>query len=553
VKEPTAQPIVQLAVPTPTGTLDLEFEFGASIVIIGANGSGKTRLGVRIEEALSPRNVVHRIAAQKMLAMEEVQLIALETAENSLLYGNPAAQPGQKTHYRWQNKPATQLLNDFQALLQTLFAQQNRVAVTFLDQHRRNPSSQTPGTVLQRVQDVWQRLLPHRELELLEAGIRVKPLGRRGGVDPDQTTDIYYRAAEMSDGERAIFYLLGQCFIARAGSVLVIDEPEAHVHKAISGKLWDAIEAERPDCAFVYFTHDLDFASRRAARTKYFIRSYEIVSQKILWDIEKVPSATGLPEDVVSEILGSRQPILFVEGDGSSLDITTYRGIYKDFTVIPRGNCESVIHSVETFRSNPTLHSIGVQGLIDADRRSAEEIALLAKLQIHVLPVLEIENVFLIPTVFAALASALQHGSTATTQMLESLTGKATTWASENIERISVRYAIRRIDSMLKRIGIVAKDLPTLAANYAKEISIVDPAVSYSEMKMRLEKNIADRDLTALLSVCDNKGLFAEAASALGLRNRDSLQGLVGRLLSNPDGKALREALAEVMPTISVP
>lgn len=145
--EPTTQPAIQVAIPTPTGTLNLEFRLGTSIVIIGANGSGKTRLGVHIEEAPATRDIVHRIAAQKMLAMEEVQLVALETAENSLLYGNAQAQPGQRTHYRWQNKPATQLLNDFQALLQTLFGQQNRVAVRFLDQHRRNPGLPTPRTV----------------------------------------------------------------------------------------------------------------------------------------------------------------------------------------------------------------------------------------------------------------------------------------------------------------------------------------------------------------------------------------------------------------------
>lgn len=355
----------------------------------------------------------------------------------------------------------------------------------------------------------------------------------------------------MSDGERAIFYLLGQCFIARSNSVLVIDEPEAHVHKAISNKLWDAIEAERADCAFVYFTHDLDFASRRAASAKYFVRSYERAGGKNTWDIEQVPADPGLPESVVSEIVGSRQPILFVEGTGSSLDITTYRGVYNDFTVIPVGNCESVIHSVESFRRNTTLHNIGVQGLIDADGRSAEEIALLAKLAVHVLPVVEIENIFLLPAVFTALAIALHHTPTKTTQMLQDLTDKAIARAKENIEGISTRHAIRRLDSRLKRVGLAAQDLATLTANYSKEIAAVDPATSYAEMKQCLEKSIVSRDLPSLLSVYDNKGLFSEAASILGLRNKNELQDLVSRLLSGSGGKAVRDALADAMPRIN--
>jgi ABC-type lipoprotein export system ATPase subunit len=71
VTAPNKQQTIQLAVPTPTGTLNLEFEFGSSIVIVGANGSGKTRLGVYIEESLAARDIVHRIATQKTLAMEE--------------------------------------------------------------------------------------------------------------------------------------------------------------------------------------------------------------------------------------------------------------------------------------------------------------------------------------------------------------------------------------------------------------------------------------------------------------------------------------------------
>jgi hypothetical protein len=370
------------------------------------------------------------------------------------------------------------------------------------------------------------------------------------GAPPDQRVDPY-RAAEMSDGERAIFYLLGQCFVARPGSVLVVDEPEGHVHKAIINKVWDAIEAERPDCAFVYFTHDLDFASRRAAIAKYFLRSFDRISGKDIWEIEAFPNDSGLPEHVISEIVGSRRPILFVEGTGNSLDITTYRELYNDFTVIPIGNCESVIHAVESFRKNMPLHSIGAKGLVDADSRSAEEIALLAKLDVHVLPVAEIENVFLLPKVFAALAFALYHTPEKTAEMLRSLTDKVVLRASERIEEISVRHTIRRLDSSLKRVGVTAKDLPTLTATYSREIAAVDPAATYAEMKDRMQKDIASRDLPMLLSVYDNKGLFAEAAVILGLRGKEELQNLISRLLPSPEGLTLRTALASEIPTIT--
>jgi len=66
----------------------------------------------------------------------------------------------------------------------------------------------------------------------------------------------------MSDGERAIFYFLGQCLLAPADGAVIIDEPEGHVHKAVLGPLWSAIERARPDCAFIYITHESRFRHR---------------------------------------------------------------------------------------------------------------------------------------------------------------------------------------------------------------------------------------------------------------------------------------------------
>lgn len=79
----------------------------------------------------------------------------------------------------------------------------------------------------------------------------------------------------MSDGERAIFYMIGQALVAAEGTVLIVDEPELHVHRSIMEKLWDEIEASRRDCGFIYITHDLDFAAARSAK-KNVIRDFHL-------------------------------------------------------------------------------------------------------------------------------------------------------------------------------------------------------------------------------------------------------------------------------------
>jgi ATPase subunit of ABC transporter with duplicated ATPase domains len=48
-------------VPTSTGPLSVGIQPGESIVFLGANGAGKTRLGVKIENDLGAETEVHRI------------------------------------------------------------------------------------------------------------------------------------------------------------------------------------------------------------------------------------------------------------------------------------------------------------------------------------------------------------------------------------------------------------------------------------------------------------------------------------------------------------
>ena len=61
----------------------------------------------------------------------------------------------------------------------------------------------------------------------------------------------------MSDSEKLVFYLIGAALCACPNALLVIEEPETLLHNSIKNQLWDEIEAIRPDCTFVYLTHDM--------------------------------------------------------------------------------------------------------------------------------------------------------------------------------------------------------------------------------------------------------------------------------------------------------
>ncbi|MGJ0512606.1 DUF4435 domain-containing protein [Methylocystis sp.] len=533
--------IADVSIPTPAGMFPLQLRGGHSLVFVGANGAGKTRLGVYLEEKC-PAEIVRRIAAHRSLTMSDtISAISLDRAMKGLQFGYTEGQPGHRQGHRWHNKPAVALLNDYDFLLQALFAETSRVAIQHLEAHRTNPNEPTPDTVLSKLKGIWERLLPHRKLRIQELGIVVVPDNASASAPAS-----HYPGSEMSDGERVIFYMLGQCLLAAPSSIIIIDEPEMHVHKAILGRLWDAIEAERADCAFVYVTHDLDFMVARPTATKLLVRSY---SPTPSWQIDPIPTDTGLPERVLSELVGSRQPILFVEGNRGSLDTIIYQGVFPQHTVEPIGTCEAVLHAVTSFRTNPNLHRLSVHGIVDADGRDTAQTAYLRERGVYVLPVAEVENLLLLPAVFNQIASALHYTGSEVEELLADLVSSVIEEARRDLEVASVRFAARRLDAELKKLALSAKTISELSSRFKTSVEAVDPESLATGYKTKLSACIESRNLVTLLSLYDNKGLLSIAARVLGLKGRAELAELLSRLLAGK-GASVATAIKTVLPAI---
>jgi len=518
--------------------LSLELRSGETTIIVGSNGSGKTRLGVFIENQI-PAKLVHRIAAQKSLSLNDnINLISLERASGLLRFGHADGNETWKATQRWGNRPAVHFLSDFDALLQTLFAKHNRVATKFLQDARDNPSIRPPFSEFDRLKAIWQRLLPHRSLEINEASVQVSPAPSSGQKN--------YAGGEMSDGERAIFYFLGQCLVAPENAAIIIDEPEAHVHKSILQQLWNSIEQARPDCSFLFITHHTDFAAAHKASKRYFLKAY--VHTPMQWDIEEIPDDSGLPEQALVELVGTRRPVLFIEGDRGSVDLTVYSSQYADYLVIPIGSCEAVIHSVTSFKTNPALHRLEVRGIVDADDRDTNEISRLNQRGIHALQVCEVENLLLLPNVFLALAELLLCIDPP--GLLNRLFSEVVADANSNLDLAAVRFAIRQIDKRLKSVEITARDSTSLGVAYQNQISSIDPLALFNDFKSRLAKSIADADLPMILKLYDNKGLLARASSILGLKSRNELLDKVRRHLGAGATSRFSDELARALPTL---
>ena len=118
-----------LTLPKENATVSVETS--QSILFIGANGAGKTRLGTWIEINSPQKELVHRISAQKSLALpDSTTPQSIEQAEKDLLFGNPSWSYQQKIN-KWGNKPATTFMNDFQKLMIYLFSDETEENAKF--------------------------------------------------------------------------------------------------------------------------------------------------------------------------------------------------------------------------------------------------------------------------------------------------------------------------------------------------------------------------------------------------------------------------------------
>lgn len=465
------------------------------LVITGANGSGKTRLGTWLEMESPLKANVHRIAAQKSLSMpQSASTVPIEDAIDALMYGIPSSLSRRlkdtkrynelqllnfRTERRWGNNPTVSMLNDFQQLMDALHSDAYEISTRYVSKSKESETKvPTPETQLMRIKRLWECVLPHRTLDINSISIKASI----------PRSNNFYDGGAMSDGERVIFYLLGQCVMAPKGSVIVIDEPELHIHRSIQEPLFDSIEAERPDCLIIYITHDLDFAASRVGATMIWLKEYDGTH----WDWELVPAQEEVPEQMLLSVLGSRKKVLLTEGDRSSLDYTIYSRSYPNRTVIPMGSCSDVIAATKTLRSMPSTHHLDPVGLIDRDFRDNATVNALRKKGIEVLEVHEVEQLLLTEPVIAAVAKSLARDDASS--IVEAIQSLVFNKVNTNFDIAAARLAANRIRLQLPSFDIGVRDEAALKSEFDDLTAKVDPAKVFPEVSKELRRAIDQKD-----------------------------------------------------------
>jgi ABC-type lipoprotein export system ATPase subunit len=509
---------------------------GQPIVIIGANGSGKSRMGYQIEQ-LNQTNEkqVIRIAAHRALKLPtNIETLNLEQAEKNLKYGDING----NAYYKYQNEPPTVYLqDDYGKLLSFLIAQETKRNAEYIAIARATNDGKLPlitDSLVDTAKNIWSSILPHRSIDFQDGKV-VATVG-----------DSAYNGKEMSDGERVALYLVGYCLSAPSNAIIIVDEPELHLHRSLMSNLWMQVEKARPDCQLIYITHDLDFASSRTKCIKIWIKSFS-GAEGSTWDWQIVPEVDNIPEELLLEIVGSRKPILFVEGEKGSYDYELFQYLFPKFTIIPRGGSAKVIESTKALKINTSLHNIEAWGLVDRDYKSEQEIVNYHQHNIRVCDVAEIENLLITPELIELVAVHQGHSNPAF--FVEKATDFVIGKLKEDFQREVSYTTSLEINFKLNAFDKKMLGLPNIKQSLSALLTSIDADAIYEQQRALYQNIIDTRDLKKALRYYTNKGLLPRMSGIL-LLGTGEYGNLILRLLKTDKQVAIVAALQQYVPAI---
>ncbi|MBE6305902.1 MAG: DUF4435 domain-containing protein [Bacteroidales bacterium] len=353
----------------------------SQVLIIGANGAGKTRFTSRLLSSVPPERTFALSPLRALFGAfrPDAEVGSVDAAYSRALTKSPL---GAST---------VPLASEFERLLGLLLQEEMTNLLAYKMSDAKGP---LPETKLDLVIAQWREIFPGNDILRTEGSLLFA--SSADGSSRSQT--------KLSAGEKVVLYYFGGVLLAPENAVIYIDSPEMFLHPSTLRRVWDKVETMRPDCTFVYTTHDLDFAATRSSATTIWIRGWQADSDSFDYDI--LPPDSELREDMYLSILGARRPVLFIEGDKThSIDSKLYPLIFPDYTVKALGSCDRVIESTRVFNSLEAFHHLDSRGIVDRDRRSPQEVEYLRRKKIMVPEVAEIENLLLLEDVVKAVAA----------------------------------------------------------------------------------------------------------------------------------------------------
>lgn len=499
--------------------LEVVLDIGQCLFILGANGTGKSSLMHRLYSM--HHGVAQRISAHRQTWFESssINLSPAQKRETE----NYISNSDRHVQSRWKDDYASYRANI--AIYDLIDAENIRarsiagaVDKSDIDLAKTLSKKDAPIKI---INDLLR--LSNIPIEVsVKANEQV--LASKSGSAP-------YSVAELSDGERNALLIAASVLTAAPGALLIIDEPERHLHRSIISPLLTLLFAKRSDCAFVVSTHEIMLPLDNPGARTMLVRGCTYSGTTVTsWDADVVPAESSIDEEIRKEILGARRTMLFVEGDERSLDKPLYSLVFPNVTVIAKKSCRDVDHAVSGIRGATEFVWLRAFGVVDNDRRTGEDILRLKEKGVYALSVYSVESIYYHPNIQRKLAArhAAVTGEDPNT-LVEAARTAALAAVASHIGRLSERAVEKTLRDELDKHW--PKQAEISAGN---PICIeIDVAATVNEEVSIFNRAIAEEDIEKIIFryPVRETPMLTEIARKLGFQNREQYESAVRRLL----------------------
>lgn len=512
------------SIPRPiAATLNVAVAPGEILFVLGANGSGKSSLMHHFYAA--NRTKARRIHAHRQTWFH-TGLVEITPATRQQVTTQIQGYDGQP-NARWMDQISGQRP---QVAIYDLLNTENQLARAIAAAHYNNDLdlAQQRATEMPPLRVISELLrLSNIPIEV-SVGPGERVVARKAGSGE-------FDIAQLSDGERNALLIAAEVLTAPAGSLFLIDEPERHLHRAITVPLLTQLFARRTDCAFIVSTHETSLPLAYPTAHTLLVRGCSYAGTNITgWEADLVSPDLGIDEDIKRDILGARSKILFVEGDERSLDKLLYSLLFPNASVIAKKSCRDVEHAVSGIRGSESLHWIHAFGIVDGDRRPQEELDELQAKGIYAVPFYSVESIYYHPEVQRRIAKRQESNGEIAAECLKNARIAALAAIKQKIQHLSSRVAEKEVrEEFLKHLPR-QKDVAD-----GKPINVaIDVKAMVGVAQIRLEAAINSENIEMIIAGYPIREAQAtgEIAKKLGYQNAPKYEKAVLRMLKDdPD------------------
>lgn len=468
------------------------------ILMIGSNGSGKSSFISFLKSIYDAEMIL--IPAQKILIYDEtIQGLLTKNKEDIKQIQHENLVEMLRSPY--MNINLGYIASSFSTLLTVIANETIKEQNDYIEKRRKLKQEgkitelqnlDEPVTILDKINIIWSMIIKDKRFYINT---------EKHCIEPGDMYDNRYGINSLSDGKKIILYYIGNVLLSVENSYIVVDEPETYLNPSVYKQLWDVLEDERKDCQFIYISHDIDFIRSRRNMKIVWMKEYNHPNN---WNMKLIEDNDLLPNELLIQIYGSKNKIIFCEGTKDSLDYDVYSAIFgNDYSVIPVGSCIQVCQYTRAFNASTLFHNSEAIGIIDFDNRTSVEIEKLKAEKIYVTDYNEIEMLLFDETIIREVIKL--YGKEEVDKKISKYKEKFLDIIKKEKEKMAFQFVREKINTHIKNYRIRCKNISQIEEEINTIIKDIDFNKEYNEYLEKLECKLRERNYDELLKFCNLK------------------------------------------------